>query len=179
VSAVLFDRDGTLIHDVPYNGDPSLVRPVAGAREALDLLRANRIRTGVVTNQSGVGRGLLTEDQVHQVHARMVELLGPFDSWQYCPHVEEDGCACRKPAPGMVRAVCAALNVAPSATVVVGDIATDLEAAANAGAMSIMVPNEKTRREEIEAAPLVAADVRTAAELAVELLSEKGLEPAP
>jgi histidinol-phosphate phosphatase family protein len=174
-AAVLFDRDGTLIDDVPYNGDPRLVRPVPGARDALDLLRAKGIRVGLVTNQSGVGRGLLTEEQVHRVHARMVELLGPFDDWQYCPHVAADGCACRKPAPGMVHAACAALGVDPSAAVVVGDIAADLEAAAAAGAMSIMVPNDRTRRAEVHAAPVVAGDVRAAAELVVELLSGRAL----
>lgn len=57
VRAVLFDRDGTLVHDVPYNAAPERVRPVDGAREALDALRDRRIRLGVVTNQSGVARG--------------------------------------------------------------------------------------------------------------------------
>lgn len=172
-AAVLFDRDGTLIDDVPYNGDPRLVKPVPGARDALDLLRGKGIRVGVVTNQSGVGRGLLTEGGVRRVHARMVELLGPFDDWRYCPHVAADGCVCRKPAPGMVHAACAALGVDPSTVVVVGDIATDLEAAAAAGAMSIMVPNDRTRRAEVQAAPVVASDLRAAAELAVELLSRE------
>src|SRR3954466_9676350 len=60
----LFDRDGTLVHDVPYNGDPDLVRPVDGAREALDELRARGVRIGLVSNQSGVGRGLLSMEQV-------------------------------------------------------------------------------------------------------------------
>lgn len=56
VRAVLFDRDGTLVHDVPYNAAPERVRPVEGAREALDALRARGIRVGVVTNQSEIGR---------------------------------------------------------------------------------------------------------------------------
>ncbi len=60
VRAVLFDRDGTLVHDVPYNGDPDLVRPVDGAADALEPLRARGVRIGVVTNQSGVGRGLVS-----------------------------------------------------------------------------------------------------------------------
>jgi GT2 family glycosyltransferase len=59
VRAVLFDRDGTLVHDVPYNGDPALVRPVPGARDALDRLRAAGLRIGLVSNQSGVARGLI------------------------------------------------------------------------------------------------------------------------
>ncbi len=66
-SAVLFDRDGTLVDDVPYNGDPDLVTPRPGARSALDLLRGKGIRLGIVSNQSGVGRGLLTEDDVRRI----------------------------------------------------------------------------------------------------------------
>src|SRR3954452_23042503 len=99
--AVLFDRDGTLVHDVPYNGDPAEVRPVAGARAALDRLRAAGLRLGVVTKQSGIARGLLTTDQVTLVNKRVEELLGPFDTWQVCPHGDDDGCRCRKPAPGL------------------------------------------------------------------------------
>ena len=74
---VLFDRDGTLVHDFPYNGDPDWVRPVPGAEEALDRLRARGIRVGVVTNQSGVARGLITMAQVDACMARLTELLGP------------------------------------------------------------------------------------------------------
>jgi histidinol-phosphate phosphatase family protein len=118
-----------------------------------------------VTNQSGVGRGLLTTRQIRSVHARVDELLGPFDDWRFCPHVPADRCDCRKPAPGMVRAACAALGVAPAATVVIGDIGADIEAATAAGAMSIMVPTPVTRAEEVAAAPLVAKDLRTAVEL--------------
>src|SRR3954449_9730524 len=61
---VLFDRDGTLVHDFPYNGDPNWVRPVDGAREALDRVRSRGVRVGVVSNQSGVARGLITTAQV-------------------------------------------------------------------------------------------------------------------
>src|SRR4051794_23975281 len=108
--AVLFDRDGTLVHDVPYNGDPDLVEPMPGAREALDRLRAAGLRLGVVTNQSGIARGMFTAEDMGRVHARIEELLGPFDTWQVCPHDDADGCSCRKPAPGMVLAAADALG---------------------------------------------------------------------
>ena len=104
MKAVLFDRDGTLVVDVPYNGDPQLVRPMAGALEALDRVRAAGLATGVLSNQSGVARGLLTLDQVASVNRQVEQLLGPFDVWEICPHGPEDGCACRKPAPGMILA---------------------------------------------------------------------------
>src|SRR5947207_9224822 len=87
--AVLFDRDGPLVHDVPYNGDAQAVRPVAGARAALERLRRAGVPTAVVTNQSGVGRGLITSDQVTAVNRRVDELLGPLGPWIVCPHAPE------------------------------------------------------------------------------------------
>ena len=149
---VLFDRDGTLVHDVPYNGDPALVTPVDGAREALDSLRARGVRIGLVTNQSGVGRGLITRAQADAVNARVAELLGPFDTVQVCPHAPEDGCDCRKPAPGMITAACAGLGVDPARCVVIGDIAADVGAAAAAGAHGILVPTPVTLPAEVTAA---------------------------
>ena len=140
------------MHDVPYNGDHDLVRPVDGAREALDELRARGVRIGLVTNQSGIGRGLITREQADAVNARVAALLGPFDTVQVCPHGPEDGCACRKPAPGMVKAACAELDVAPSRVVVIGDIAADVGAATAAGAAAILVPTLVTRPAEVTAA---------------------------
>jgi HAD superfamily hydrolase (TIGR01662 family) len=159
---VLFDRDGTLVHDFPYNGDPAWVRPVDGAREALDGLRARGVRVGVVSNQSGVARGIITREQVDACMARLDDLLGPFDTVQVCPHGPDDACGCRKPAPGMVKAACAELGVEPARTVVVGDIGADVEAAAAAGASGIMVPTPVTRRQEVEAAGHVAATLTAA-----------------
>jgi D-glycero-D-manno-heptose 1,7-bisphosphate phosphatase len=172
-AAVLFDRDGTLVEDVPYNGDPRLVRPVPGAREALDALRARGLRVGVVTNQSGVARGLLTTGQVRSVHERVTELLGPFDDFRFCPHAPDAGCECRKPAPGMVNQACAALGVRPADTVVIGDIGADVQAAMAAGARAVLVPTPVTLPEEIAAAPVLAVDLPTAARLAAALLCEE------
>ena len=150
---VLFDRDGTLVHDFPYNGDPDWIRPVPGAKEALDRLRSRGIRVGVVSNQSGVARGLITMTQVDACMARLTDLLGPFDTVQACPHGPDDGCACRKPAPGMVTAACAELGVDPARCVVIGDVGSDVEAAAAAGAVGILVPTPVTRKSEVAAAP--------------------------
>jgi histidinol-phosphate phosphatase family protein len=163
--AVLFDRDGTLVHDVPYNGDPDRVRPVDGAREALDRLRHAGLRLGVVTNQSGVARGLVTADEVARVNRRVEELLGPFDTWQVCPHDEDAGCRCRKPAPGMVLDAARALGTVARRCVVVGDIGRDMTAAGAAGAAAVLVPTPVTRAEEVAAAPAVAGDLRSAVDL--------------
>jgi HAD superfamily hydrolase (TIGR01662 family) len=159
---VLFDRDATLVHDVPYNGDPDLVAPVPAARESLNRLRHLGIRLGVVSNQSGVGSGRLSMDQVQAVNARVEQLLGPFDVWRICPHARDAGCGCRKPAPGMVKDACAELGIDPTRTVVVGDIGADVEAAAAAGASGILVPTAMTRPAEVTDAPQLAADLSTA-----------------
>jgi D-glycero-D-manno-heptose 1,7-bisphosphate phosphatase len=165
VDAVLFDRDGTLVHDVPYNGDPALVRPVDGARRALDRLRAAGLRIGLVTNQSGVARGLLTADDVRAVHDELQRLVGRFDAVSVCMHGPDDGCCCRKPAPGLVLDAARALDVRPHEVVVIGDIGADVGSAAAAGARAILVPTPATRAEEIAAAPLVAPHLEAAVDL--------------
>jgi D-glycero-D-manno-heptose 1,7-bisphosphate phosphatase len=147
--AVLFDRDGTLVVDVPYNGDPAAVEPVPAAAAALGRVRAAGVPVGVVSNQSGIARGLLVPEQVEAVNARIAELLGPFAVWCWCPHGADDGCACRKPAPGMVLEAAAALRVAPTEVAVVGDIAADVGAADAAGARAVLVPTPATRPEEV------------------------------
>src|SRR3712207_7937373 len=111
--AVLLDRDGTLLVDVPYNGDPERVRPMPGAAEALARLREAGVPTALITNQSGIGRGLVDREQVDAVNARMEELLGPVGPKAICPHGPDDGCACRKPRPGLVLQAAEALGVAP------------------------------------------------------------------
>jgi histidinol-phosphate phosphatase family protein len=167
--AVLFDRDGTLVHDVPYNGDPARVDPVDDAAAAVARVRAAGLKTAVVSNQSGVARGLITRDQVDAVNARVDELLGPFDSWQVCPHGPTDGCGCRKPRPGMVLAAAAALGVRPDQCVLIGDIGADVEAAQAAGARSVLVPTPVTRPEEVADAPATAPDLATAVDMVLGL----------
>jgi histidinol-phosphate phosphatase family protein len=166
-AAVLLDRDGTLVKDVPYNGNPELVEPTSGAREALDALRARGIRVAVVTNQSGVARGALSEREVEAVNARVDQLLGPISAFHVCPHGESDGCGCRKPAPGLIAAAAASLGAHPKHCVVIGDIGSDVEAAQNAGAQGILVPTSQTRDAEVKAASHVATDLRGAVRLAL------------
>ena len=163
--AVLFDRDATLIHDVPYNGDPDLVRPMPGALRVLAALRAASVRCAVVSNQSGIGRGLLTAGQVHAVNQRVQQLLGPFDAVCFCPHSPEERCDCRKPAPGLLLQACSELGVEPEQAAMVGDIGADIAAGHAAGMRAVLVPTPATRREEIDRAPLVASDLAEAMQL--------------
>lgn len=157
--AVLFDRDGTLVVDVPYNGDPSRVAAMPTVPVVLRMLRTAGIPVGVVTNQSGIGRGLLTEDQVAGVNDRIDEMLGPFDVWQVCPHAPSDACGCRKPRPGMILEAARLLGMEPRDVAVIGDIGSDIVAATAAGCQCVLVPTPVTRLNEVREAPLVASDV--------------------
>lgn len=174
--AVLLDRDGTLIEDVPYNGDPEKVRPLPGVRAALDRLRAAGLRLAVVTNQSGLARGHFDEEQMRAVHARVEELLGGFDAWLVCPHDDADGCDCRKPSPGLVHAAARDLGTSASRCVLIGDIGRDVGAALAAGAAGVLVPTPVTRPEEIAAAGWVATDLPAAVD---EILRrQRAVQPA-
>ncbi|HEX6022174.1 MAG TPA: HAD-IIIA family hydrolase [Solirubrobacter sp.] len=163
-AAVLFDRDGTLIADVPYNGDPELVVPMPGAADAIARLRAAGVAIAVVSNQSGIARGLLSHGDVAAIHGRMEALLGPLGPLEYCPHGPDDGCSCRKPAPGLIERAAARLGVDPRDCVVIGDIGSDVDAALAAGARPVLVPTPRTRPEEVAAAPERAPDLRAAIE---------------
>ncbi len=155
--AVLFDRDGTLIKNVPYLADPGRVQPVPGAGQTLAALRRNGIAVGVISNQSGVARGLITPDQLASVNAQVESLLGPFDTWQLCTHHPHDACSCRKPAPGMVAAAAEALGLPAKDCLLIGDTGADIDAALTAGARAVLVPNAATRRSEIDRAAVVAS----------------------
>lgn len=148
--AVLLDRDDTLIVDRPYLNDPGGVQPTRGAGPALERLRRHGLLLGVVSNQSGVARGLISPEQLAAVNARVDEVLGPFDSWQVCVHGSADGCACRKPRPGLVLAAAEALGVPPQRCVVIGDIGSDVRAALAAGAEAVLVPTGRTLLAEID-----------------------------
>jgi histidinol-phosphate phosphatase family protein len=157
--AVLFDRDGTLIENVPYLRDPEAVRPMPRAMATVDRARAWGLRVGVVTNQSGIGRGWISDAQALAVRRRIEQLFEPFDTWQTCPHIDADECSCRKPRPGLVLAAAADLGVRPDRCVVVGDIGGDVAAAQVAGAAAVLVPTSQTQPAEVAAAPVVAEDL--------------------
>lgn len=148
--AVLLDRDDTLIIDKPYLNDPAGVLPTHDAARALTRLRRKGLLLAVVTNQSGVARGLISDEQLRTVNHRVDEVLGPFDSWQVCVHDETDGCRCRKPQPGMVLGAAEALAVPPQRCVMIGDTGGDVRAALAAGARAVLVPTHRTLPAEVE-----------------------------
>ena len=148
--AVIFDRDGTIVIDVPYNGDPAAVRPMPGVAAALERLRDAGLPIAIVSNQSGVARGLISIEQVEAVNRRVEELLGPFAASLYCPHGPDDACECRKPKPKMIVDAARSMGVDPSCCVVVGDKRSDVEAAHNAGAQAVLVDGASSVIEAIE-----------------------------
>ncbi len=148
---MLFDRDETIVVDVPFNGDPAKVVPAPNARELLDRLRAAGLPLAVVSNQSGIGRGLLTIEQVDAVNRKIGELLGPFAGFFVCPHAPDDACECRKPKPKLILDAARALGVRPACCVVVGDRDSDVEAARSAGAIPLKVDGPHGLADAVEA----------------------------
>lgn len=141
--AVFLDRDGTLIDDIGYISDPEDVRLVPGAADALRGLRDAGFRLVVVSNQSGLGRGLITQEQADAVHHRFVEELGRagarIDGAFYCPHAPEDGCACRKPLPGLLLDAARGLGLDLGRSFMVGNSDVDRAAGEAAGARAILL----------------------------------------
>lgn len=160
IRAVLFDRDGTLIAD----GGGSLTL-MPGAATVVSRLRRHGIRIGVVTNQPRAGADSAAQRAMHALHDRIDARLGALDGWFICLHAANAGCSCRKPQPGLILEALRAFGVAAHECVVVGDIGSDIEAAQRAGAHAILVPTPVTRRQEIESAPIVCANLLEAADV--------------
>ena len=154
---VILDRDGVLNHEAPAGG--YITRPedfswLPGALEALRMLREAGLYLSVATNQSGVGRGVMSLAQLEAVHERMTSEAArqgaALDAVLFCPHGPDDGCDCRKPAPGLIRDAILRSGLAASESIVVGDAHRDLEAAARAGVRAALVRTGKGRQTESE-----------------------------
>ncbi|MEE9614154.1 MAG: D-glycero-beta-D-manno-heptose 1,7-bisphosphate 7-phosphatase [Thermodesulfobacteriota bacterium] len=167
--AVFLDRDGTINEDSGYISDPDDLKLLPGAAGAIKRLNDAGVPVIVITNQSGVGRGYYTEDDVRAVNRRMTELLGlegaEVDGIYYCPHRPEDDCGCRKPATGLLDAAARERGVELARSFMVGDKASDVGAAKAAGVKSVFVLTghgraERDRLEEKGPAPdFVAEDI--------------------
>lgn len=167
--AAFVDRDGTLIVEKNYLGDPAGVELLPGAAAALAALKAAGYVLVMLTNQSGVARGYFDMEAVGRVHARLAELLAAegvaLDAVYTCPHGPEDACDCRKPRPGMARAAAADLGLDLARSLVFGDKAADLGVGRAIGARAVLVRTGHGAREEAAAAPLadlVADDLAAA-----------------
>jgi HAD superfamily hydrolase (TIGR01662 family) len=105
-----------------------------------------------------------------EVNTLIQQRIGSIDAWFICPHAENADCECRNPQPGLVLSAIRRFDVSPAHVAVVGDIGADIEAAARAGALGILVPNAKTSEAEIRRAPIVASDLVAAVRLALEFI---------
>jgi D-glycero-D-manno-heptose 1,7-bisphosphate phosphatase len=137
--AVFFDRDGTLMEDVNYCADPSLVRVYPGVREALARLRAAGWGAFLITNQSGIGRGLITEEQYRAVEKEFLRQAGELDGSYYCPDAPGVPSTRRKPEPGMVLEAAAEHGIELAQSWFVGDKPIDVECGRRAGTRTIQV----------------------------------------
>ena len=168
---LIVDRDGTLIEERGYVTDAADIVLLPGVEAALERARDAGVTVAMVTNQSAIGRGLLTTADLEALHEE-IRTLG-LSAIYHCPHLPDAGCDCRKPEPGMVRRAVADLDLDPSRTVIVGDHLTDCLAGRAAGVGALLVRTGHGERHAAEAEALgfrVVPDVVAAVDLFLESL---------
>jgi D-glycero-D-manno-heptose 1,7-bisphosphate phosphatase len=174
--AVFLDRDGTVIRDVGHLHRRDQVEILPRVPEAIRLLRERGFSVVVVTNQSAVARGLLTEEELGMIHeelkARLAHEGAHLDGIYYCPHHPTEGngayrraCNCRKPNTGMVVKAVADLGLNPAKSYVVGDQSSDMELADRIGAKGVRIARQVVAGDDsAEPGRPVVADLWQAAE---------------
>jgi histidinol-phosphate phosphatase family protein len=154
--ALFMDRDGTVMADVGYPRRPDDVELLPDASPTLARLHDLGFKLVVVSNQSGVGRGLVTEEEAEAVHERFVEELRAngveLDGAYYCPHAPDAGCSCRKPSPELLQRAAHELGLDLNASFMVGDRDSDLEAGRRAGCRTILFRSWGDVYEQVTAA---------------------------
>jgi D-glycero-D-manno-heptose 1,7-bisphosphate phosphatase len=142
--ALFVDRDGTLAPDLHYLKDADRIELFRGVGDAISLAQDHGFLTICVTNQSGVERGLYTDEDVERIHARLNSLLRPHrarvDAFYYCPHAPEHRCACRKPGTLLFERARDDWNIDLGASAIIGDRGLDVEAGRRLGMLTAIVP---------------------------------------
>lgn len=168
-TTVVLDRDGTVVVDRDYLDDPDELEFLPGAAEALRVLHQRGYRLIVISNQSGVGRGLFSLERLQEINARlqqMVRAAGAELAGIYCcPHRPEEGCACRKPGTALLLQAARELAFDPKASIVIGDKASDVELGRRVGAITLWIRSdaEPGAGAEPAAADHVVPDLAAAA----------------
>lgn len=145
---IILDRDGVVNYDsADFIKSPDEWRPLPGSIEAIKLLNDAGKKVVVATNQSGVGRGLFSLQTLDAMHEKFYQLLNEsdahIDGLEFCPHLPDDHCACRKPKPGMINSLLKHFAVNADAAVLVGDSLRDLQAAQAVGVSAVLVKTGK------------------------------------
>ena len=147
--AVFVDRDGTLNVNIDYLRDPGKYRLYPGVAEGLRILKDAGFLIVVITNQSGIGRGIFDHKTLERVHQRMRDLLAKegacIDAVYYCPHHPKDKCACRKPGTALHEMAVKDLHIDPGRSFVIGDMEMDVAAGHKMGARTALVPEPRNR----------------------------------
>lgn len=151
---IILDRDGVINYDSDtYIKTPKEWIPIPGSLEAIAELKKAGFQIAVATNQSGVGRGLLSEDTLKAIHEKMQHALaqtgGYIDALFYCPHTPDDQCSCRKPKPGLFYAIANHFNCSLTNVPAIGDSMRDIEAATIVGCQPILVQTGKKIDEDL------------------------------
>lgn len=138
--AIFIDRDGTLIEEVNFLHRIKDLRHFPHTNEAVKLLKENGFLVIVVTNQSGIGRGIYTEDEMHAIHMKIqTDLTEKLDAFYFCPHLPDEGCACRKPNLGMIEAACRDFEIDLENSWIIGDKTLDIGTGFNANIKTALV----------------------------------------
>ncbi len=172
--AVFFDRDDTLIKNIPYLGDPSKVTLLPGAHTAVSKLKKAGFLLVMITNQSGVGRGLISREQVKAVNDEVMRKIGiEFDAVYICfDHPDTPKENCRKPSPKMVLQAQKELHIDPSASFFIGDTYHDIVAGNRAGCRTILLEHSHNKIESRKAESLANLISNDLAEIAGWILSQ-------
>ena len=154
IAIVFLDRDGTLNHDEGYLADPQQLVLFPGAADAVAALNAAGVKAVLITNQSGVGRGVIAPAALDRIHARLRALLAErgarLDGIYACLHRPEDGCACRKPETALALRAAHDLGVDAARSVMIGDKAADIEMGRRLGGLSILVRTGYGAQTEVD-----------------------------
>ncbi|MEP6685659.1 MAG: HAD family hydrolase [Verrucomicrobiota bacterium] len=165
VPAIFLDRDGTIMRDVDYCSDPKKVEIFAGVPEGLRRLQQRGYKIFVITNQSGIGRGYLSDAQYRAVEKEVLRQVGGdlIDATYYCPHLPDDHCKCRKPSPEMILNAARDHELDLARSFLIGDKASDMECGRNAGVQTILVRTGYGKQTEGNVADFIAQNVSEAA----------------
>lgn len=159
--AVFIDRDGTLIEEVNFLHKVEELRFFPFTVEAIRLLKENNFLVVVVTNQSGIGRKIFDEAAMHEIHDKIqADLTDELNGFYFCPHLPDEGCACRKPNLGMIKAACADFLIDLEHSWMIGDKAIDIQTGFNAKIKTALVLTGYGQKtvENLERKPDVIAE---------------------